>query len=757
MPGVEDDSAKVSHEVRWLRNSVDVYGGALGLFATVSQVVLMREALEVTGGNELAVSLGFAAWLIGVGAGALAAVPLSRLTSSVVWGSLLAPPAIAAGLMLLRMHRLLISVLPGADPTLFQLLTILFAGVGIGGLCAGCLFTVAARRIPHGRPLPVSRLYAAEAVGALLGGLLFTFVLEPWTSHLVSLCVAGGLLLVAASGWAASGIPRTAALLGAAALVLWSGTGGVAEISRKSLHRALALIREGEVLSVEESPYGRLALLRNEDEYEILADGRTDHTFPDPWERPVPIHLALSQHPGPKRILLVGGGPTDRLEAALSHRPGRVVLTYLDPKVHDMCRPFWPAATRAALSRPEVAVVQNDGRRYLKYTGERFDTVVVDAPAPLSAGANRYHTVSFYEAVKRVLAPGGSMTAASAGSANVLAPEAARAAASTLATLKRVFRHVVVVPGIPMLFHASDADGVVTARSEVLAKRYRDRGVVSDSFSWRRFSSLMDPGRMADVSAQIAKWPAVVNTDGRPLVYLANLQLWERSLSRAGEAGKRTVTGLLERYAWVWLLVPIGIFAIRRGGVRLRRRPVRRGALFPIATTGAAGMGMEVILLFSYQSIEGRLYTGLALLVALFMAGLASGAFLGRRFLGAGDRRDALIAEIGVLIFLGGSAGVLTLFAVSALVPLLWSVVAGLVTGAAFPALLGLAAGAHQGDERRAAAAIEAADHLGAAFGAVVTGVVWLPVYGIAGTCLLFAVLKGVSFFGLAGSRPGRP
>lgn len=741
--------------MRLLPSRIDVYGGALGLFATIGQVALMREALDVAGGNELAVSLGFAVWLIGVGAGALVAIPFSRLTSSVVWGSLLAPVAVMAGLMLLRLHRLLISVAPGADPTLVQLVLIVGAGVGTGGVCAGCLFTVAARRIPPGATAPVSRLYAAEAVGALIGGLLFTFVLAPWTSHLVSISIAGSVLFAAAAGWpVVERAARIAALAMAAALVVGSGTGVAGEISRRTLHLALSLIREGEVLDVEESPYGRLALLRQGDEYEILRDGRTDHAFPDPWERPQPVHLALSQHPNPKRILLVGGGPADRLEAAIAHRPDRVVLTYLDHQVHEMCRPFWPAATREALSLPSVAVVQDDGRRFVQHTGERFDVVVVDAPEPLSAGANRYHTMSFYQAVKGVLAPGGSMTTASPGSANVLAPEAARAAASTLATLKRVFRHVVIVPGIPMLFHASDADGAVTGSSDVLARRYRDRGVVSDSFSWRRFASLVDAERMAGVRAQIAKWPAVVNTDRRPLVYLANLQLWERSLSRSGEAGQGTVTGLLERYAWAGLLVPLGLFVLLVGGARLRNRPFRRGALFSIAATGAAGMGLEVIILFTYQSIEGTLYTGLALLVALFMAGLAAGAVIGRRYIGAGRRWDGLLAELGVLLFLLGSAAGLTVLLVSAAVPLLWSVLAGVVTGAAFPALLGIAAAHRRGDERRAAAAIEAADHLGAAFGALVTGVIWLPVYGIAVTCLLFAAIKGLSLLGLLRHPP---
>jgi len=58
----------------------------------------------------------------------------------------------------------------------------------------------------------------------------------------------------------------------------------------------------------------------------------------------------------------------------------------------------------------------------------------------------------------------------------------------------------------------------------------------------------------------------------------------------------------------------------------------------------------------------------------------------------------------------------------------------------------------HRGDERRAAARIEAADHLGAALGALITSLIWLPVYGIVPTCLMFAAFKVASLLGLGAS-----
>lgn len=81
-----------------------------------------------------------------------------------------------------------------------------------------------------------------------------------------------------------------------------------------------------------------------------------------------------------------------------------------------------------------------------------------------------------------------------------------------------------------------------------------------------------------------------------------------------------------------------------------------------------------------------------------------------------------------------------------------WAALGGAVTGAAFPAMLAAASGG--GDERAVAGAIESADHLGAAFGAFVVGVIWLPVHGLVVTCLLLAALQAAALIGLI--LPGR-
>jgi spermidine synthase len=736
----------------------EIFGSALGLFATIAQVVLMREALTVAGGNELAVGLDLGAWLTGVGLGALIAAPLPRPSSSLIGAAVAAGPISAVGLMILRLNRAIFDLSPGADPTIAGLATALACGLGLGGLSVGFSFTAAARSLPERANAPVSRLYVAEALGALVAGLLFTFVLAGTTPPLVTLGASSALLTGAGAAVsdrrglrALGGV--TAAALAVVSLLL------LPDIDHRSQLAAFERLGAGKQVATAESAYGRLALGQSEDQYQLLADSRVDYSFPDPWERAPAVHLALTQHPSPRSVLLVGGGAPDVLEAALSHGPHRVVLTYLDERIHELCRPFWPRSTVRALGDPRIEVVRDDGRRYVARTAELFDVVLVSARPPLSGQANRYHTREFYAAVSRVLRPGGSMTVTAPGGANVLAPEAARAAASTLATVGSVFSEVVIVPGLRIGVHAASQPGVVSDDPELLAARFDERGVLAEGFTARRFAPLLERSRIRALRAQLDRWPAAINTDQQPRAYLANLQLWERSLAERGETDDPTWTGFAERWAWLWLVVPLIAWAIWRA-VRLARRSAdpSADAVFAIATTGAAGMATEVVVLYAYQAASGQLYTGLALLVGLFMAGLAAGAFLVRRVLDRAPRWQGLVVDGAALSLLLASGPALSGALQLPWLIAAWSAVAGAVTGAAFPALLALAARTRGGDERRAAARIEAADHLGAALGALVTGVIWLPIFGITRTCLLFAAIKAASLLGLIPSvrRVGR-
>ena len=84
------------------------------------------------------------------------------------------------------------------------------------------------------------------------------------------------------------------------------------------------------------------------------------------------------------------------------------------------------------------------------------------------------------------------------------------------------------------------------------------------------------------------------------------------------------------------LLIGIALLALLPG----RERRERAAAGASVAATGFTLMALQIFLLLGFQAIYGYVYTELAILIGLFMAGIALGSWLG-------DARAACNAQHG--------------------------------------------------------------------------------------------------------------
>jgi spermidine synthase len=190
-----------------------------------------------------------------------------------------------------------------------------------------------------------------------------------------------------------------------------------------------------------------------------------------------------------------------------------------------------------------------------------------------------------------------------------------------------------------------------------------------------------------------------------------------------------------------------------------------------VATTGFATMALSLVWLFAFQNLYGYVYQRIGWIIALFMAGLVVGCgWTDRRARRIDDRRrlsaylwsrliavDLLLAMLSfsVPLILPALGAVQTTAA--SLVFVEWSVsllvlLTGTLGGAAFALAGGLQLGA-TGRPGAAAGVVVAADHAGACLGALLTGVLLVPVLGIASTAVILGGMKLVSAGALAGGR----
>jgi spermidine synthase len=739
-----------------------------GALAIAAQVLLLRELMIALAGDEAALGVGLAAWLLGIALGAALARWAPPGRAGLAAGSGLAALAVvaSAAVPLGRVLRGALAPPAGELPGLGMALTSAVALLAPAGAGVGWTFTSLASvaAIEWGPSRGIVRLYVGESAGSLLGGLLVTFAVVPWLGSLRGVVAVAFLALVLAlpAVWCGLLGARFAVLLTSAGLL--STLALASPLDRWSQEERFAATAPGLELSASrDTPYAHLdigapAASGGSDETKHLyAGGQYAFSFPDPYASETLAHTLVSLAARPSRVLALGGVAHGPLRYMLEYPVESITLLEPDSRALEFLQPELPAADRNALKDPRVRLVHEDPRRFLATTPGSFDLIVSLGPDPVTLLRARLTTREFYRLCARRLAPGGALVVSVKTAPTVLTGETGALAGAVFGALSAALPVVRATPGPDTLLVAGWNDRVVTLDPATLAERFQKRGVRSASFGPELFPVLFPPARVRDLEADLRRAAREVGpgSDDRPVSFAHALA--RRQRETGGILGRVVgVLGHLPAAALVALaLVPsavaFGVIARGRG----RRRDL--AARHVVTVTGAASMAWSLLVLFAFQTCAGTLYGWLGLLTALLMFGLATGArampgaalsevvALRRLRLAAAFAllcAAALALALGSVGRLEGSPFPLLLAAHGALLLL-----AGLATGALFPAAAGvLLAGG--GTPRDAAGRLEAADHLGAGIAALLGAVVFIPTLGLVRSAWLLVVLEAL---GLAG------
>ena len=739
-----------------MNKSTLLLAGGLGCFATASQVNLVREFLAVFAGNELCLGVIFACWFLGIVIGADSG---GRMAQRAGYGPVRL--WICSGLMavvlplvfvLLRAWRGILSIPPGELPGLGDLLLSGLLLITPFCLLIGMSFPLVCRfAAQDDQKTIIGRVYVIESLGAVVGGLCIGVLLAGWTMPFESMVITA-LPLLAGLAWSAFHRVRIIpgcvfAGTGLAALVLMI-TGGVSTLDELTAGKRFADLQTGAERSAwADTPYQHLDLAKQGKQAVLFADGKLTATLPDPYRWRPRAHLVMTEHPGPKRVLVLGSASVEFLTAALKHPVEQIDLVELDPAVIDLVMPHLDEETRTALESEKVRLHPTDGRRFLSRTGETWDLIFSDAPDPVTAALNRFFTREFFQLARSRLAPGGVFVTRISSSANFLGRQTASMIRTIQATLQEAFGQTKVLPGGETFFLASDSEGILLGDPVKLGDRYDEREVKDPKFSRHHFKVLFQSGLVEGLKAQLEKGQAQINTDARPVTYLQSVLRWSHM---AKDGASRLLSSLASIPAWAWFFLAAALSGAAFWWFR-RRDEYRRaylGAVTAIGVAGGAGLALELVLTFSYQSLFGSLYREMGLIVAAFMGGLVlGGTWINRRL----EKHPATSGFLGIVMLvlavftaalpwiqLPASLGALPQWAGQALL-LLLVLAAGAGTGVVFPLSAHIAVLSGR-SLARTAGSLDAIDHLGAALGAFLTGVILVPVLGRTTTCLLLAL-----------------
>ncbi len=714
-----------------------------GFAASIGQILVIRELLVIFYGNELSTGLILACWLLCTAAGSGLTGRICRKkppSFKVLMAGFAVFCALLPGTIVwIRAARAFWSIPSGELLSPGMMLIIGFCATAPVCFFSGGLFAVAwelCRAGARGEERSIS-VYLAESLGAGAGGLVFYFILLPLYPSLAgSLCLVLFLLagaMAAGAGWKYDGKAVCSVFVAAifiAACILFGYSGRVDLLT----HR---LEWGKNFLQSRDTPYHNLVFLLDSDQFSLFSNGLWLFSSPDPQTAEPAAYLPLLEHPDPAKVLVIGDYSPELLGEVLNH-PGITGVDCVQPDAE------LTAFTAAVLPRSHtemtgdrrVLVRHVDPRRLRGGAGIGYDVILLSAGEPVNAEMNRFYTVEFFSRIKSLMNPGGLFSFGVPAAPDIIGPREAVLLKSLHATLRDVFGHVLVLPGDNVRFIASQDGAAVTADPQVLIDRMRARHL---DLRYVRDFNLLDifnPIRLAYMESIIREGPPVrINRDFEPVCYLYGLGLWGAQMNPA--AGR--LLGFVSGRVSFSVLAGLGALFLAVVSMLRAKGSSSLAVTFNTGVCGAVLIVVEVALVLVYQIMEGSVYRQLALIISLFMAGLAAGSTLVRTLRVGGARRLFMI-QIGLSAYLGvvyllfsvfpssvfdnlGHDPMLVLFSTLAFV-------AGMFGGGQFGAAV--ASG-----EKVRGTALYAADLIGASAGAVAGSLFLLPVLGIPKTLLI--------------------
>ena len=693
---------------RWLALSSMA---ALGVAAVVTQLVLLREMLAVFEGNEMVFGILLGNWLLLSGMGAW----LGRTTRNLdrPWRTLTVSQILIAVLPLAQLASLrgLRNIVFTRGAMVGVAETTLASAVVLAPFCvlSGYMLALGCSILSHETEDAgeIGRVYVADSIGSIAGGVLFSFLLVWWLDHASALCVPAALNLALAVVMGCRCRMRTVAVTAGVLMAALAFAGKLDALTTQWQHAPHKVVFHGN------SPYGRLVVTEASGQLNFIENGVPLFSTHNVEQVEETVHYAMAQRPEARRVLLIGGGVTGTAREILKYGVAEVTYVELDPQIPAVARRFAPEA----LADGRITVINGDGRLFVRETPARFDVAIVDVPEPGTSQLNRFYTSEFYGELKRALAPGGVVAFALGRYENYASRELEKLLSSARQTLQETFKRTLLLPGGRVFVLASD--GPLTKE---IASRVAGREIGVKLMTRNYLDAMLTPDRLMAVE-RASKEEASVNRDFSPALYRYHLRYW---LSRAPGA-----TGVL-----AGLLVVLGLFFPL----------LLRGGALAVYAGGFAASALEVVLLLGFQILCGSVYHQVGVVVTAFMAGLAAGAWWVNRSTVQLSRwtLPVLAAGIGLFALLLPAAltqlGGMSFAAVRVLVTAMTFGLAVLV-GMEFP----VAARVMGMEVTKTAAGLYGADFVGACIGALLASTLLIPLAGVWPVCWLTAGLNGLA------------
>lgn len=600
-------------------------------------------------------------------------------------------------------------VLAGAEAELIDILIVVSVSLCPFCILSGALFgvTVYSYNIAKNKE-STSKLYGIESIGSIAGGVMFNFWMVFSFSSFMALLVIiifNGLFLSLLCFFNRQ--KRNSFLF-----LLLICIFGVLYYAINPEILALKILYPSQKIKAQfSSPNGHYVLTEHSGQTSLYQNNILRFSDDDEIEGEETVHFAVLQHHAPKKIFFAGNGFSNTINEIIKYKPEHI--TYIEPDVK-LLETFKRMSVMPENNKIEIII--DDPLRFLKSTDKNFDVIILSISPPSTAGLSRFYTDECFLATKSALSDRGVFTFRLPAVGNYLSGEQIELHSTVYNSLKDVFKNIAVFSGKNTYYVASDNILDMNISSLVANKPFENKYVnqyyIIDELLKNRSEEIIN-----NIDKHVPK-----NTMFNPNAFLFYLKWFFKYLN------------INNLYFYVPIIIAL-IFIV------LRLSKPEAGVFIG----GFSGTASEFMLIFAFQSVYGSFYYATGLLITVFMAGLSVGVLLFKKRTGQVTRRKFLVYQllmglyfVFLIIFLKFIVADFHCELIYYLSFIAMMFIPAMLTGLIFSSSVQLS----KSNLKTTVSSVYAADLAGAAFGAFITSVLIVPVFGLIASCLIIVILN---------------
>ena len=734
----------------------------MGVISIIAQSSIIRELLVQFHGNELSIGIVLSFWMIFEAAGAGLVSFLFKKTINIInylfyilLISLIFYPLIfILSNNINSIFNIMEGEIVGIIPTILSTLIIISPAAIILGFqfALSCMLLKKYKTSINKSEKIISGTYFLEALGWLIGGILFSFLLIQIMDNFEILLTLSILNII--NIYLLYAIYKNKIVIMLSTILFLFIIIFVISPLKQNCYRKIIKNKYPDNYSVVDtvnSVYGKNTVIKNKNQINIFQNGILSISSNNLISAEEFVHFSLLNNPEIEDVILVGSGFSGSLKQIIKY-PDIKNIYYLekDPSIITLGKKYF----KSILPRTKKIKFLTGDARFLinkNFKKNSIDALLVNISDPYNAQLNRYYTLDFFEEVRNVLKKDGLFAITMKSSETYISTELNMLNSSIYHSLKKIFNNTLLIPGNNAIIVSSNNERFVFDKN-ILKNNFKLLNMKNKYVNNFYIDYRIDSNKIKWVNNRLNNIDILkLNRDLNPVSYFYSIELWVSSFHINTKKFFNFIQTNLNLKTL--LIIFFFIFIIKQ---IFFRKNIDFTLYTNIMLVGFITMSYQIYLIHLFQILYGHIYGKIALLTAMNMAGMASGSKIidiKKRF----KIKNILFRLIIFMILFLGSNFLFILLKTKISSDLIYNFIQILIFIGSF--LMGFLCGAlfvqlnkiyyhnhNQNLDLRNSGRLYGFDLLGGSLGALISGTFFIPILGL-GNYLILLIIIAIYIF----------